>query len=573
MKRWLIIGYFVLFVAVIIGVTLEYIEQEYPLWITISTAIVLGLVAISILLYGLSYKPKRFIWFWKIVPIVLVAYYALSWYFAGPAAIDLKGTLPLVLSVVFPGAALLFPVFYLSFKFGYYRVLPAEKFSPKFIVFILLITTLCSASRFFPITKDKINVKVNYVAEYNKISKPANYDPNDNAAPYYQKAFELMVDMPNDVKELQKAWPADMNDAQLEMVKKWVQSNTGALEQLKLGTQKLYYCPEYQGNSMWDVLMPSLAEARGLTYAICSRAKLSAAKGGFKEASTDLLVGYRFGTHFTGHKILIEQLVGIAISSMAVQTAFQVLDRATPGPDLLEDFQRRFQTLSSKKKFVIDFTAEKLFVYDSIQRVFTDDGKGSGHIPEAGLQGFKKTLELSEKELRNLEQLDRRQTTKLTDKVYDYFNRAAHKTPWQLHEEGKDIEKVAEEMTKTNPMLNVLTPSCARVLQISYRIKIHTDALITTLAVLRYKADKGQLPENLDQLVATGYLKELPMDPYSDDPLVYKQIGDDFTLYSFAADFDDDGGTRSKWGEGEEGGDQVFWPVERPQRAENQKPN
>jgi len=33
-------------------------------------------------------------------------------------------------------------------------------------------------------------------------------------------------------------------------------------------------------------------------------------------------------------------------------------------------------------------------------------------------------------------------------------------------------------------------------------------------------------------------------------------------LYSLGADFDDDGGKPSKWGEGEKGGDQVFWPLE-----------
>ncbi|MHC4747260.1 MAG: hypothetical protein ACYS18_08085 [Planctomycetota bacterium] len=27
------------------------------------------------------------------------------------------------------------------------------------------------------------------------------------------------------------------------------------------------------------------------------------------------------------------------------------------------------------------------------------------------------------------------------------------------------------------------------------------------------------------------------------------------------ADFDDDGGVRSRWGEERDGGDQVFWPV------------
>ncbi len=34
-------------------------------------------------------------------------------------------------------------------------------------------------------------------------------------------------------------------------------------------------------------------------------------------------------------------------------------------------------------------------------------------------------------------------------------------------------------------------------------------------------------------------------------------------LYSFGGDLDDDGGQQSKWGLGEENGDQVFWPVQK----------
>jgi len=111
--------------------------------------------------------------------------------------------------------------------------------------------------------------------------------------------------------------------------------------------------------------------------------------------------------------------------------------------------------------------------------------------------------------------------------------------------------------------LNILMPAVVRVIGISYRGKVETDSLITTLALLRYKADEGQLPENLDELVASGYLKKLPMDPYSDGSLVYRKIDEDFVLYSLGADFDDDGGVPSEWGEGEEGGGiLVYWPRE-----------
>jgi len=57
-------------------------------------------------------------------------------------------------------------------------------------------------------------------------------------------------------------------------------------------------------------------------------------------------------------------------------------------------------------------------------------------------------------------------------------------------------------------------------------------------------------------------------DPFSDKPLVYKRTIQGFTLYSFGEDYDDDGGLHSKWGRGEEGGDQVFWPLEQSQMAQ-----
>jgi len=566
MKRWLIIGYFVILVAIIIGLTLMCIGEGYPLWTLISMPVILGLVAISILLYSLSYKPKHFAWFWKIVPLVLVAYYASSWYFAGPASVDTKGS---VLSM-FLGIAFLFPAFYLSFKFGYSKSLPAGKSSPKFIAFIFVVTVLCVASRYLPSPKPKVNIKVNYVAEYNKITKPANYDPNENAAPHYEKAFETLVGMPNDIKDIRKVWPADMNEADFAISKKWIASNSEALGYLKKAAKKPYYWVQRQveNNFMMCILMPDLPDFRTAVYCVDLQARFMASHDRTEPALQQVIDMYRVGTHLTGPRILIEQLVGIGIGAIAVQSGFQILDGAEIRPDLLKDFQEKLQKLSSEDKFVIDLTTEKFMILDSIQRMFTDDGKGGGHVYDTRLLENPACLEsslgleLTAEQRESFKKLERQQTTELTDEVFEYFSRQAHKTPWHLHNEGTDIEKVIEETTKDNPLVNMLMPAAGRVIEISFRRKADIDALITTLSILRYKVDKGQFPENLNQLVTAGYLEELPIDPFSDEPLAYKQIGDDFTLYSFGADFDDDGGVRSKWGLGEQGGDQLFWPVE-----------
>ena len=74
------------------------------------------------------------------------------------------------------------------------------------------------------------------------------------------------------------------------------------------------------------------------------------------------------------------------------------------------------------------------------------------------------------------------------------------------------------------------------------------------------------------KLVEAGYLRKLPMDPYSDKSLGYKHIDDGFILYSFGENFTDDGGMRygSGWGSDNKG-DRIFWPVETYQQQKERR--
>jgi len=101
-----------------------------------------------------------------------------------------------------------------------------------------------------------------------------------------------------------------------------------------------------------------------------------------------------------------------------------------------------------------------------------------------------------------------------------------------------------------------------RALRIAANSRANLNATATILGILRYKADSQQYPDSLSELVVKGYIEAVPDDPYGDGKIVYKQTDNGFLLYSLGADFDDDSGTPSKWGEGDMGGDQVFWPVE-----------
>ena len=113
---------------------------------------------------------------------------------------------------------------------------------------------------------------------------------------------------------------------------------------------------------------------------------------------------------------------------------------------------------------------------------------------------------------------------------------------------------------------NVLYPyisPIAKIHQSFHRNRAVSNALMATLAILRYEKTNNRFPENLEILVSEGYLDSLPIDPFSDQPQIYRTDNGSFLLYSVGEDFDDDGGHHdNKWGR--EDGDYVFWPVQYP---------
>jgi len=425
-----------------------------------------------------------------------------------------------------------------------------------------------------PLIEGVPNPKVDYVAKINELAR-AGRDETLNAAPFYQKAIDLYVESGEELtttlsRRPRPVWTDELSDKEQSLLKEWVQSNSQALSQLELGTKKPYYWADNfspSGNVI-GILMPELAKFRQLGFAITWRAKLAAVKGNIDKAMKDIVTCYRFGLHQIGPNLLVAQLVGIAIRTIALDTTYKILDRTKVDSDLLKTLQRQIEHLSTDESYIPDIRAEKFCMLDIIQRMFTDDGKGDGRILTSAeiLSMISDSTTLTQEEIQSIPELRRRQTIETVEKLYEHLDFIVQKSPWQWKNEKIEPEKKIEKIMDGNPLVKIFCPAFVRVAQIFAQRKAQADALTTTLALLRYKADKGRLPEKLDELVSAGYLKALPTDPFSGSPFVYKRLGDDFMLYSFGIDCDDDGGTRSKWGIGEKGGDQVFWPVQQTSR-------
>jgi hypothetical protein len=83
-----------------------------------------------------------------------------------------------------------------------------------------------------------------------------------------------------------------------------------------------------------------------------------------------------------------------------------------------------------------------------------------------------------------------------------------------------------------------------------------------TIACLQaYRKEKGAYPDSLDALVP-GYMPDLPIDPWTGKPMLYKVTDDGYLLYACGPDRDDDGGVCTETDRMTP--DQVFVPVPQP---------
>ncbi len=407
-------------------------------------------------------------------------------------------------------------------------------------LFILKIALLLTA---------KPKITVNYTAEYNRTSRPQNYDLNDNAAPYYQKAFDAFVDMPDKLRKPLVNWPTDFNSTEQALLEKWVISNSQAFEYFRIAVNKPYYQLERQAkedDNMFSVMLPELIPSRELTKALIWDAKLKAIKGQFQAAFEDILDCYRAGHHKCRPLLFLTiQHTGLGIKQATVQNAFIILDKSKVESEDLKFFQNVLQTELDNDAYVPSIQAEKYFLYDVLQRTFIDNGKGTGRL--AWRVGWFYKLRST---WANLKQRlkscfvgpTRNQIVQQTEQVLTISNQIMVKTPWQIKNEGYNYFEEIENINNSNFFLQIFGVSPKSTFHLYHKTSTQTEALIAILAVFRFKADTNQLPKTLDELVSAGYLQSIPMDPYSSGPLVYKLTEDNFELYSVGEDFSDDGG-------------------------------
>ncbi len=419
-------------------------------------------------------------------------------------------------------------------------------------------------------------ITTNYIEQFNGMVKPA-VNADLNADPFYRKAFEAYVKSDEHIAP----GPTSMSSLEpdeKESIRRWLEDNESALESAMAGSRQPHYWPVYKASGdtteMLAVLLPHLSDHRNIAWAMLWKGRMAAAEGNTDEAIEWSSAAWRLGRHLTGDRTLIEQLVAFAIASGTAQSVRQALAENEFDDYVLRRMQEAFAGQIAEDSFIVSFEGEKMFMYDEIQRSFTTRRIGKSHLyirrmgHIAPLLGNTEQTAWPKMALRILfTHPSKEETLKSVEEFYASMDRLRMLAPHQQKSAPPQDAARIEELKRHNLFLDLLAPALEKVVVIGYRVKADAEAMLTVIGLLRYERQNGQFPGSLHAAKEAGCLAFVPMDPYTDEPLIYRRTDTGFTLYSTGANGVDNGGKVEFTDRGnlrfwaEQDGDTVFWPV------------
>jgi hypothetical protein len=434
-------------------------------------------------------------------------------------------------------------------------------FTNKSILLLIIITL--SISAYAATNNPRIEYNrggPDYAAVINSAALHGKLEKN-NAAPLYTKAFELYKAEPSHMPRMQvwQGWPSELNDEQRTAIDEWLKANQPAIEKLTEGSRKAFFWLTYPKDiPLGTGPLSTYTQVNSLANAICRQAKVKAADGVIDDAIEDVLTAYRFGQQIAAPPhTLAEQTTGLSIQTTALWTAIQIINRTNPDATTLAAFQKELQIAYDRQNFFFDLAAARLWTNDTIDRTFTADGG----ISKLHLDAMQRSLNLSAEDIGRWESLNKSETELMARELFSFLESAVKKMPWELRWDGIDIDARIDQLTNGNVLLEHYRPDIRTNFALPFRCRAQVEAVITICAIKRYYAEHSAMPTTLKMLVNGGYIKEEPLDPYHTGSLSYLDMPKDFKLYSWGADFKDNFARPSKWGEGINGGDEVFWPI------------
>jgi hypothetical protein len=369
---------------------------------------------------------------------------------------------------------------------------------------------------------------------------------------------------------MQEPWKMPWKSAEHPMWMEWIggqkESLAAAREAL---TREKFYVPLVSDESGSRAMLTAdfysanfiYAKERALADLLLADAQLQAGDGNWPSFEEDVVAAMRLAGHVGKEAWVIDFFVSIAldtrasqaVSAAATQPGMQagvarrvlaIMDAsdAVARPDRAMDTSSRWETLN-------ELVYGATFGSEALQRRWEWDrlielNHESQPMPAKTMQRTLEGLLIPVNYNRAL-----RETNELMDQLV-----AALRLPRfrERLDAAKAIKKAIEPyeeaeslLRNAHPARSIVGPvarSAASSVILGERTVVSRDLARVALALRAYRDEKGVFPENLKVLQAAGILKEVPVDGFSDAPLIYRREEDGYVVYSVGEDGKDDGG-------------------------------
>jgi hypothetical protein len=397
----------------------------------------------------------------------------------------------------------------------------------------------------------------------------------ENAAPLYRDALQNAAKLWDQYARMDEAWNKDPKSVNMAEVDAWLAEYETGFKKLALAQQRpaCVFQTEYH----IDTLLPQIQACRSVARVVVWQARRDAQRGEFDRPFQGVETVFRLSRDLRNKGSLIGQLVSITMDGICCQEIIPEILRA---PSLKREHCDRLLAALAKHEaeapdpFVEGNRTEFLFARNS----FYDIQHGTGsfdaeHMKKMGVKGpadstmarlgFLLTISSSggrlvkekygksanenrtpEERLKEIERLvnsmtaeDYAKEAEALSRVYASILALEGRTMLQRSRACGD-PAIVEPLRNTNMAL-FLEPNFA---WISACLRNQT-ALCGTqclIALRRWQLEHKELPKDMATLIKAAGMKAVPIDPYSDQPLLMTVLDGAPVIYSVGPDGKDD---------------------------------
>jgi hypothetical protein len=307
-------------------------------------------------------------------------------------------------------------------------------------------------------------------------------------------------------------------------------------------------------NPIWtDIRSDNLGSLRTAARYLKFHMALSASQADPAAVVANYVACLRLADHAQEFPTLVAQLVTVAISALAFNEIRDVLVRH---PGLFSDAQLAELIVATKTagggRYRMRTDNDRRSIEDFLQRLFTDDGTGDGHLCYEGAQFAQRAQIGSNKAqpdpvlrfvrpITSLGEFSRKQIWGWFTHMYDLLDADLAVEPWTLatlHHEVYVSTLPSRGFAKT---VHIMSPALSKAFGSFVAIEQERRGVLAALAIHRFRVAHARYPQTLEELVP-DYLNDVPIDLQSGQPLRFVHRDGQPYVYSIGSDRDDDGG-------------------------------